>query len=132
MLEVACIEPADTIMDLGSGDGRVVIAAAQRYGCRGVGVDLNPENIDISKCKAESAGVSHLVTFIREDLHDVSVADATVVTLYLLPHVNLELRERLRSELRAGARIVSRRFDMGDWTPDVQVGGRDEAVYGWW
>ena len=132
MLEIARVERADTVMDLGCGDGRIVIAAAQNYGCRGVGVDLNPENIEIGKRAAERAGVSHLVEFVRDDLHDVSLAEASVVTLYLLPHVNLELRERMRCELRPGARVVSRRFDMGDWAPDIRVGERNDEIYCWW
>jgi|GEM_PF-477125 len=132
MLEVARVERADTVMDLGCGDGRIAIAAARKYGCRGVGVDLDPDKIEISRRAAGEAGVSHLVDFVREDLHDVSLAEATVVMLYLLDAVNLELRERIRSELRPGSRVVSRRFAMGDWVPDVQIGERNEAIYCWW
>ena len=132
MLEIARVDRADTVMDLGSGDGRIVIAAARLYGCHGIGVDLNPENVEAGKRAAEEANVSHLVKFLRADLHDVDLSEATVVTLFLLGHVNMALRERLRSELRPGSRVVSRRFPMGDWTPDARVGDFDDTIYCWW
>lgn len=132
MLEVARVDRADTVMDLGSGDGRIVITAAQLYGCHGIGVDLDPKNVEAGKRAAEKADVSHLVKFVRADLHDVDLSEATVVTLFLLGHVNMALRERLRRELRPGSRVVSRIFPMGDWMPDAQVGGFDDTIYCWW
>jgi len=131
MLQIAKVGPSDTVMDLGSGDGRLVIAAAQRFGARGVGVDLNPENIEIARRAAESAEVSSRVKFVRGDLFDVDIAEATVVTLYLLRHVNLELRDRLRKELRLGSRVVSRQFDMGDWKATAEIGDPSNKIYCW-
>lgn len=131
MLEVARVDRADTVMDLGSGDGRIVIAAARLYGCHGIGVDLDPEKVEAGKRAAEAANVAHLVKFVRADLHDVDLSEATVVTLFLLGHVNMELRERLRRELRPGSRVVSRRFPMGDWTPDARVGEFNDMIYCW-
>ncbi len=131
MLGLAGVHRADTVMDLGSGDGRIVVAAACLYGCHGIGVDLNPENVETGKRAAEEANVSHLVKFLRADILDVSLSEATVVTMYLLGHINMTLRERLRRELRPGARVVSRRFPMGDWVPDAQVGEFDDTIYCW-
>jgi Methyltransferase domain len=131
MLEVARVGHADTVMDLGSGDGRIVITAARLYGCRGIGVDLDPKNVEAGRRAAEEADVSHLVKFVRDDLYEVNLSEATVVTLFLLGHVNMALRERLRRELRPGSRVVSRCFHMGDWTPDAQVGELDDTVYCW-
>ena len=132
MLELARVGPADTVMDLGSGDGRIVITAAQLYGCHGIGVDLDPKNVEAGKRAAAEANVSHLVKFLRADLHDVDLSEASVVTLFLLGHVNMALRERLRRELRPGARVVSRVFHMGDWTPDARAGEFDDTIYCWW
>jgi len=131
MLEIAGVGQTDMVMDLGSGDGRIVIAAARLYGCHAIGVDLNPENVAAGRRAAEEAGVSHLVKFLRGDLHDVDLSEATVVTLFLLGYVNIALRERLRRELRPGSRVVSRRFHMGDWAPDAQVGAVDDTIYCW-
>jgi len=131
MLQMAQVGSLDTVMDLGSGDGRIVITAAQHFGARGIGVDINPESIESGRCAAERAGVSNRVKFIRSDLFDVDVSEATVVTLYLLRHVNLELRDRLRNELRPGARVVSRHFDMGDWEPYLQFGETSDRIYCW-
>lgn len=131
MLQIAQVGPSDTVMDLGSGDGRLVIAAAQRFGARGVGVDLNPENIEIARSAAESAGVSSRVQFVRADLFDIDITEATVVTLFLLRDVNLALRDRLRKELRPGSRVVSRQFDMGEWEPTVAVGDIADKIYCW-
>jgi hypothetical protein len=131
MLQMAEVGTSDTVMDLGSGDGRIVIAAALRYGARGIGVDINPENIESGRRAAQSAGVSDRVEFVRSDLFDADVSKATVVTLYLLRHVNLQLRDRLRNELRHGARVISRHFDMGDWEPCTQFGEPFDKLYCW-
>lgn len=131
MLEIAEVRPSDTVMDLGSGDGRIVIAAAQRFGARGIGVDLNPENVERARYAAARADVSERVRFVRSDLFDVDLSDATVVTLYLLRHVNLQLRDRLRKGLRPGSRVVSRQYDMGDWEPCAQLGETSEKIYCW-
>jgi len=131
MLRMARVGSLDTVMDLGSGDGRIVITAAQHFGARGIGVDINPECIESGRRAAERAGVSNRVKFIRSDLFDVDVSEATVVTLYLLRHVNLELRDRLRDELRPGARVVSLHFDMGDWEPCLQFGETFDRIYCW-
>ena len=108
---------ADTLYDLGCGDGRIVVTAAQRYGVRAVGVDLDPARIAESRARGRAAGVEHLVTFIQGDALAVDLRAASVVTLWMLQTLNLHLRPKLRAELRPGARIVSHSFDMGDWTP---------------
>jgi SAM-dependent methyltransferase len=131
MLELAQVSSSDTVIDLGSGDGRVVIMAAASFGARGIGFDLNPENITVARQAAARAGISERVTFKRRDLFDVDVSEATVVTLYLLRHINLRLRERLRRQLLPGTRVVSRHFDMGDWQPDIQLGKPPETIYCW-
>ena len=143
MLRLAGVGPGDFVIDLGSGDGRILIAAAKKFGARGVGVDLDPERIDESVYGAELAGVSDRVAFQRQDLFKFDIGQATVVTMYLLPSVNIRLRPRLLRELKPGTRIVSHDFDMEDWQPDrkstvrknvflwivpAQVGGRWRAT----
>lgn len=139
MLRLAAVGPGDFVMDLGSGDGRILIAAAKKFGARGVDVDLDPERIEESVYAAQVTGVSDRVTFQQQDLFKFDISAATVVTMYLLPSVNLKLRPRLLKELKPGTRIVSHDFDMEDWRPDqkstvrknvflwivpAQVGGR--------
>ena len=139
MLRLANVGPADFVIDLGSGDGRILIAAAKKFGARGVGVDLDPERIEESVHGAQLAGVSDRVAFERQDLFKFDISRASVVTMYLLPSVNLKLRPRLLKELKPGTRIVSHDFDLQDWQPDrkstvrknvflwivpAQVGGR--------
>jgi SAM-dependent methyltransferase len=131
MLELARVGPADVVLDLGCGDGRIVIAAAAEYGARGVGIDLREDNVLDARNAAARAGVADRVTFRRADFLDVDPSIATVVTLYLLRHVNLMLRDRLRSRLPAGARIVSRHFDMGDWQADAMIGEAKDRIYCW-
>jgi SAM-dependent methyltransferase len=130
MLRLANVHKGDVVYDLGCGDGRIVIAAA-RLGARGVGVDINPDRIRDARLNAKQAGVEDSVTFIQEDLFKADIRQATVVTLYLLPSVNLKLRPRLWSELKPGTRIVSQSFDMGDWKAEKtdEVDGR--PVYFW-
>ena len=125
MLEIAKVGPRDYLIDLGSGDGRIVVTAARKYGTRGFGVDVNPERIRESNENARRAGVTEKVAFYQRDLFETSLGDATVITMYLLPQVNLELRPRLL-ELKPGTRLVSHDFDMGDWKPDAHV--RMEAL----
>jgi ubiquinone/menaquinone biosynthesis C-methylase UbiE len=118
MLRLANVGPSDFVIDLGSGDGRILIAAAKKFGARGVGADLDPERIDESVYGAQVAGVSDRVAFHRQDLFTFDISRATVVTMYLLPSVNIKLRPRLLKELKPGTRIVSHDFDLADWQPD--------------
>ncbi len=120
MLEVARVGPHDYLIDLGSGDGRIVVTAAKKYGTRGFGVDLNPERIQESTENARRAGVAEKVAFYQRDLFETNLADATVITMYLLPQVNIELRPKLL-ELKPGTRLVSHDFDLGDWKPEAHI-----------
>lgn len=131
MLKVANVGKNDIIYDLGSGDGRIVNTAAQRFGTQGVGIDISPERIQEANANAQKAGVSDRVKFVQQDLFKTDFSDATVVTLYLLPDINLRLRPILFKQLKPGTRIVSHAFDMGDWKPEktLQVDGR--TVYYW-
>jgi 16S rRNA G966 N2-methylase RsmD len=131
MLRIAKVNKNDVLYDLGSGDGRIVITAAQKFGTRGVGIDLDPERVKEANQNAQKAGVSDRVNFRQQDLFEADLSNATVVTLYLLPEVNLKLRSKLLSELKPGTRIVSHSFDMGDWKPEqvVQVDG--STIYYW-
>jgi SAM-dependent methyltransferase len=117
MLKLAEVGPPDVVYDLGCGDGRIVIAAAQKYGASGVGIDYDPQRIQEAKENAKKAGVEGKVTFRQQDAMTVDVSPATVVTLYLLSGSNLKLRPILTKQLRPGARIVSHAFSMGDWEP---------------
>jgi 16S rRNA A1518/A1519 N6-dimethyltransferase RsmA/KsgA/DIM1 with predicted DNA glycosylase/AP lyase activity len=119
MLDLANVGSDDVVYDLGSGDGRIVVEAARR-GARGVGVELDPQLIKESNRNARKAKVTERVRFIQEDIFKADLSDATVVTLYLSPSTNMRLRERLRRDLKPGTRIVSHRFDMGDWKPEQE------------
>jgi SAM-dependent methyltransferase len=121
MLEAANVGPGDVVYDLGCGEGEILIAAAARYGARGVGVDLDPERIRNARLNAAEAGVIDRVTFIEQDLFTTDVTPATVVTLYLLPELNERLRPKLLRDLRPGARIVSHDWGIGDWTPERTI-----------
>jgi SAM-dependent methyltransferase len=125
MLKLAGLKAGDTVYDLGCGDGRIVIAAAKTFGAKGVGVDINPVRIAEARANAKKAGVEDKVTFEENDLFKADIGNATVVTLYLLPSVNMRLKPKLLKELKPGTRIVSHSFDMGDWKPD-----RDQVVDG--
>ena len=136
MLTLAGVTANDVVYDLGCGDGRIVITAAERYGARGVGVDIDPQRIAESNANAERAGVTHLVRFIQQDAMTVDMSDATVVTLYLLSSSNVKLRPILTSQLRSGARIVSHAFSMGDWEADqverfTDARGNTRTLYLW-
>jgi SAM-dependent methyltransferase len=131
MLKLADVTAADTVYDLGCGDGRIVITAAKEFGAHAVGVDINPERIEEARANAEHAGVTEKVKFIQRDLFKAEIRPATVVTLYLLPSVNLKLRPRLLSELKPGTRVVSHSFDMGDWKPDKSMNVNGSELYLW-
>lgn len=130
MLQVAKVGPSDVLYDLGSGDGRIPITAAKRYGTRGVGVDIDPERIKEANDNAKSAGVTDKVTFIQGDLFQQDLSQATVISLYLLPSLNMKLRPTLL-KLKPGTRIVSHSFDMGNWAPDQTLNINGRAVYFW-
>lgn len=135
MLALAKVTKDDVIYDLGSGDGRIPITAAQKFGTRGIGIDINPERIQEANENAQKAGVTDRVEFRQQDLFESDFSKATVVTLYLLPALNVKLRPQLFKQLKPGTRIVSHDFDMGEWKPErvVQVQGpnREHTVYYW-
>jgi len=120
MLQIARVNPQDYVIDLGSGDGRIVITAAKQFGARGLGVEIVPELVRKSRESATAAGVDPRAEFREEDLFKTDLSKATVITLYLLPEVNLELRPKLLA-LKAGTRIVSHDWDMGDWPPERSI-----------
>ena len=130
MLKLADIKPSDVVYDLGCGDGRIVIAAAKKFGAHGVGVDIDPARIREANENAKKAGVEKLVRFEEKDLFQADIHEANVVMLFLLNTVNLKLRPKLLRELKPGTRIVSNTFDMGDWKPDkeVPVNGTDNGT----
>jgi predicted O-methyltransferase YrrM len=133
MLEVAKVTKDDYVFDLGSGDGRIPITAAVRYGARGFGVDINPRLVAEARANAKAAGVADRVQFRRQDLFQTSVREATVVGLYLFVWANVKLRPRLISELRPGSRIVAHDFPVGDdWLPDVEEDVDNRTVYLWY
>jgi len=125
MLEFAKVGPRDVVYDLGCGDGRIVIAAARKYGARGVGVDIDPKRIAESRANARNAGVDSRVTFLLQDAMTVDVSPATVVTLYLVATSNLRLRPVLTGQLAPGSRIVSHNFGMGNWEPNDVLNLKD-------
>lgn len=131
MLRLAGVGPADLVYDLGSGDGRIPITAAAEFGARGVGIDIDPRRIRESEANARAAGVTDRVRFRNEDLFEADFRDATVVTLFLSPAVNLRLRPRLLRELAPGTRVVSYWHDMGDWTPLRTVRTPRANLYLW-
>ena len=136
MLTLAKVGPRDVVYDLGSGDGRIVIAAAQKYGARGVGIDIDPARIAESETNAKQAGVERRVTFRQQDVLQTDVSDATVVTLYMLSAINVKLRPILTKQLKPGTRIVSHSFAMGDWEPEhvetfADAAGTMRTLYLW-
>ncbi|KJS38398.1 MAG: hypothetical protein VR70_10120 [Rhodospirillaceae bacterium BRH_c57] len=131
MLEMAEVGPDDYLIDLGSGDGRIPITAAREHGTRGLGVDLNPERVEEAQAAAREAGVEGTVEFREEDLFDTDISQATVLTMYLLPRVNLQLRPRILEELAPGTRVVSHAFDMDDWEPDARDRVNGQRAYLW-
>ncbi len=132
MLKVARVRQGDVLYDLGSGDGRIPITAAQKHGItRGVGIDINPERIREANENLAKAGVGDRVRFINADLFESNLGEATVVTLYLLPSLNLKLLPKLLKELKPGTRIVSHAFDMGSWKPEQTLSVDGRSVYFW-
>nr|WP_242038368.1 methyltransferase domain-containing protein [Chroococcidiopsis sp. [FACHB-1243]] len=131
MLKLANVGKNDVIYDLGSGDGRIPITAAQRYGARGIGIEIDPQLVQEANRNAKTAGVSDRVQFSQQDLFQTDMSEATVVTLYLLTENNLKLRPKLLQELKPGTRIVSHNYGMGEWKPErvEQIDGR--TIYLW-
>src|SRR5688500_7262413 len=131
MLAVARVDKGDVLYDLGSGDGRIVVAAAKRFGIRAVGIDIDAKRIEESWVNADTAGVRRLVDFRIPDLLTTDLRPATVVTLDLLPALNVRLRPKLFEELKPGARVVSHSFDMGDWKADSTLAVDARVIYYW-
>lgn len=131
MLELANTGSTDVVYDLGSGDGRIPIMAAQKYGARAVGIEIRPELVKKARRNAKEAGVDSLVEFRQGDLFKADIREATVVTLYLLPEVNMKLRPKLFEELEPGTRVVSHDFDMEHWRPDTTWSSNGDTVYRW-
>lgn len=131
MLEMAGVRKGDVLYDLGSGDGRIPITAAKRYGVRAVGIDIDPERIAEAKANARAAGVTDRVSFRQADLFTSDFSEASVVTLYLLDSLNEKLRPKLLAELKPGTRIVSHAFRMGDWEPERTQDVDGRMIYFW-
>ena len=131
MLEMAAVNESDFLIDLGSGDGRIPVTAAQRYGARGLGVDFEAQRIVEANENAKNAGVTDKVTFKKENLFDTDISDASVLTLYLSLAINIKLRPRILEKMKPGTRVLSHDFNMGDWLPDrtERISGR--VVYLW-
>lgn len=132
MLDAAQVTSADVVYDLGSGDGRIVIEAARKYGARAVGIELDPELNKRAMKNAQKAGVAGRVSFVRADFFKTDLSEATVVTLFLSPNINARLQPKLRRELKPGARIVSHRFPMPpDWKPERDIAVKGTHVFLW-
>jgi|SRR3954451_19700522 len=131
MLTLAQVSSHDVVYDLGSGDGRIVVLAAQKYGARGVGVEIDHRLVEISRTVAREGDVADRVTFVEGDLFTTDISAATVVTLWLSTTVNHRLEAKLKRELRPGTRIVSRQFPIGAWQPDREVRVGDEILRLW-
>ena len=131
MLKLAKVTSSDVVYDLGSGDGRILIAAAKTYGASGVGIDIDPERVREATANAHSSGVGDKVTFRTEDLFTADIFPATVVTLYLSPSVNSRLAPKLMRELKPGTRVVSHAFDLGDWKPQQKLTVSGRPVFLW-
>ncbi len=131
MLKMAGVSKKDTVYDLGCGDGRIVITAAQKYGARGIGIDIDPDRVAEATENTHKAGVADRVKIIRGDLFEADISGATVVTLYLLTDLNLKLRPKLLKDLNPGTRIVSHAFSMGDWKPERTADVSGTTVYLW-
>jgi SAM-dependent methyltransferase len=131
MLKLAKVTKDDVVYDLGSGDGRILVAAAQLYEARGVGIDIDPKRIREGLANARREGVLSRVTFRQQDLFQADIREATVVTLFLWPKINLRLRPKLWRELRPGTRVVSYCWDMGDWLPAKRIDVNGDPIYLW-
>lgn len=130
MLRIVNARKGDRLYDLGSGDGRIAVTAAKRYGIRATGIDIDPQRIQEARENAQKAGVGTLADFRNEDLFQADFSDATIITLYLLPDLNVKLRPRLLA-LKPGTRIVSHAFDMGDWKPEKRLESNGRTIYFW-
>ncbi len=135
MLSLAELTPADVVYDLGCGEGRLLVQAALAYGASGVGIDVDANLLEHARAKAGAAGVGDRLTFVQGDLFTADLHTATVVLIYLLPHLNLRLRPHLLAQLQPGSRIISHQFDMGDWPPDtilkLNPSEEDSILYRW-
>ena len=136
MLELARVKKGDVVYDLGSGDGRIVVTAAQKYGVTAIGFEIDPERIKESLENIKKAGVGHLVEIRQQDIRTVDLSPASVLTMYLLPEVNLMIRPNIWKQMKPGSRVVSHDFDMGDWKPVKEeklkdASGWDHALYLW-
>lgn len=131
MLKLAEVRAGDVLYDLGSGDGRIPIAAAKQFGIRAVGIEIDPQLVSEAKANAKAAGVADKVTFRREDLFQADIREATVVTLYLLPRLNEQLMPKLLRDLKPGTRIVSHVFPMGSWKPEQTIDVSDTVIHRW-
>lgn len=133
MLKIAKVGKNDVVYDLGCGDGRIVITAAKQFGARGVGIDIDPKRIEESNANAVAAGVTNRVRFLHTDIFadSTNLSEATVVTLYLLPSLNVKLLPKLLRELKPGTRIVSNSYDMGDWRPEQELEVDSRTIYFW-
>jgi len=131
MLRLANVQRGDVLYDLGSGDGRIAITAARKYGIKATGIDIDPERIREANENAKKAGVTNLVQFRQENLFTADFRDATVITLYLLPDLNVKLRPKLWNELKPGTRIVSHQFEMGAWKPEKRLESNGRTIYFW-
>jgi SAM-dependent methyltransferase len=132
MLAIANVTDRDVVYDLGCGDGRIPVTAAQRFGAKGIGIDIDPARISDARENAKLAGVTDRVTFLNQDLFTADIKDATVVTLYLLPSLNQRLMPKLKGELKPGTRIVSHAFDMGpSWPPEKTEMIDGKTIYYW-
>ena len=128
MLELAGVREGDVVYDLGSGDGRIVVLAAQKYGVRGVGIEIDPRLVAVSREVARQAGLEDRVRFVEGDLFTADISGATIVTLYLSTAVNRDLEPKLRRDLRPGTRVVSHQFPIGRWTPDRVVRSAEDGT----
>jgi precorrin-6B methylase 2 len=136
MLELAQVKKGDVVYDLGSGDGRIVVTAAKKYGVRAIGFEIDPERIKESADNIKKAGVGHLVEIRQQDIRTVDLSPASVLTMYLLPEVNLMIRPNIWKQMKPGSRVVSHDFDMGDWKPlkteNIKDGSSwDHTLYLW-
>jgi tRNA G37 N-methylase Trm5 len=136
MLELAQVKKGDVVYDLGSGDGRIVVTAAKKYGVKAIGYEIDPQRIKESHENIKKAGVEKLVEIKQQDIRTVDLSGASVVTMYLLPEVNLMLRPNIWSQMKPGSRVVSHDFDMGDWkavkTENIKdSSGWDHTLYFW-
>ena len=131
MLQVANVGKNDIVYDLGCGDGRIPVTAAKKYGATGVGIDIDPQRIKEAKENVAKNNVGDKVTIVQGDLFEQDLSKATVVTLYLLPSLNVKLMPKLMKELKPGTRVVSHAFDMGDWKPEKELDVEGRKIYFW-